>query len=58
MFNEHLSLEFWLYVGYPGWEGQNQQTPDLWVSISGNKVLARVPLYVTSGRCMRHSRMR
>ncbi len=44
MFSKHLSLEFWLYVGYPGWEGQNQQTPDLWVSISGKKVRAPVTL--------------
>eukprot|EP00198_Chlamydomonas_reinhardtii_P012309 XP_001701646.1 predicted protein [Chlamydomonas reinhardtii] len=53
IFQEKKALEFWTYVGYPGWEGKDQKTPDLWVSVSGNKggckptrIISMKPIYM------------
>ncbi|GFR49513.1 hypothetical protein Agub_g11554 [Astrephomene gubernaculifera] len=37
MFSKRKALEFWFYVGATGWDGKDQKTPDLWVSVSGKK---------------------
>lgn len=38
VFQGHLALEFWTYVGVAGWEGTQAKIPDVTISISGTKV--------------------
>jgi hypothetical protein len=38
VFQNAVALEFWTYVGYPGYDGSANKVPDITISISGNKV--------------------
>ena len=37
IFTDHVSIEFWLYVGYPGSGGVKAQIPEVTVTIAGPK---------------------
>ncbi|PNH07993.1 Expansin-A1 [Tetrabaena socialis] len=45
MFDKRKLVEFWLYVGNPGYEGKDQKTPDLWGGCKPSRVLNNKPTY-------------